>query len=221
MTDPEAALLDRLAALIAASPHNLVAAGERATVRSHHIAEALAVSEVLADRVTEGARWVDLGTGGGLPGLVLASRFPGSNWMLIDAVRKKARAVAEFAAVLDLGNVEVRAARAEDLARDPAYRGRAAGVVARAVAPLPALVELARGFVGDGGWLVAIKGPRADAELAAAAAALRRCGWAEPVVEVLASAPRATRLVTMRAVGPPPEGIPRRTGVPQRRPFTG
>src|SRR5688500_16815942 len=65
--------LRRLADLIATSPHNLVARGERGWVYERHIAECVA----LAEMVRPAGRWMDLGTGGGLPGLVLAWRHPG------------------------------------------------------------------------------------------------------------------------------------------------
>jgi 16S rRNA (guanine527-N7)-methyltransferase len=219
MADHDDVRLGRLASLIAASPHNLVAAGEREAVGERHIAESLAIGDALGSLLVPGQQWIDLGTGGGLPGLVLAMAHPNVAWLLVDAVRKKTEAVRVFAADLDLTNVEVVAARAETLARDPRYRGGAQGVVARAVAPLRSLAELARGLVGDGGWLVAVKGPAWKAELEAARTALERCAWVNPQAERVSSAPRPTWLVTMRAAGAPPPDVPRRVGVPQRRPL--
>jgi 16S rRNA (guanine527-N7)-methyltransferase len=217
--EPNTRALDRLAELIAEAPLNLVAQGERAGLRERHVAECLELARALRGIVRPGERWVDLGTGGGLPGLVLALAFPQTRWVLIDSVQKKARAVRGFTAELELANVEVQAARAEELAHVPEHRGRSTGVVARAVAPLRTLVELARGFVGDGGWLVAVKGSQAPAELEAAAAAMVRCRWQSAAIRTTGTTALGTRLVTMRAVGSPPEGIPRRSGVPQRRPL--
>jgi 16S rRNA (guanine527-N7)-methyltransferase len=219
VTGPESRRLDRLAHLIATSPHNLVARGERASVRERHIAESVAIARALESKWAPHQRWVDVGTGGGLPGLVLAMTDPTVDWLLVEAVHKKADAVRGFAAVLGLSTVEVVAERAEILAHTPGYRGGSQGVVARAVAPLRVLVELARGFVAEHGWLAAVKGSAWEAELGAARTAMDRCAWGDPQVERLPSAPRPTWLVTMRAVGDPPAGVPRRPGVPQRRPF--
>jgi 16S rRNA (guanine527-N7)-methyltransferase len=212
-----AAQLARLASLIASSPHNLVSRGERAAIASVHVPEALAVGAVLD--AAPGQRWLDLGTGGGLPGLVLAIACPRTDWVLLDSTAKKTRAVREFAGALGLENVETVTARAELAAHDPDHRGRYDGVVARAVAPLPTLVELARGFVRAGGTLAAIKGPAWQDEVAAAAAALRILRWTTPTATHVTSAARPTWLVTMQAQGAPPRGFPRRVGVPRHEPL--
>ena len=209
--------LATLARLIATSPHNLVSRSERASVLDVHIAEALAVAAELSP--ADGSRWLDLGTGGGLPGLVLALAFPNVSWALLDATEKKVVAVEQFARKLQLGNVECVAGRAEVLAHDRRYRGRFAGVVSRAVAPLPTLTELARGFLAPDGVLAAIKGPRWADELRAAGPAMRALRFAEAAGVVVDSAARPTWLVRMRAVGPPPAGFPRRTGIPKSQPL--
>lgn len=157
---------------------------------------------------------MDLGTGGGLPGLVLAQLHPCAEWVLLDSNHKKAREVERFAAELGVG-CEVRVGRAEELAWEGGWREGLDGVVARAVAPLRVLVELARGFLGEGGRLVAVKGAEAGAEVEAAQEALRRTVMD---LETVTGAGE-TRLVTLTARGPAPEGVPRRPGVPHRRPW--
>ena len=207
--------LRRLATLLAASPHNLVARGERAEVYERHIREC----DALATRIAPRGRWVDLGTGGGLPGLVLALRHPDTAWTLIDATAKKVAAVQEFAAVLGLENVSVVHGRAEALAHSPAHRGRYDGLVARALAPLPTLAELARGFVRAGGEIVAMKGPAASEEVSAARGAFRTLHLGVAAVEPLPSEVRETLLVRLLARGAPPTGYPRRDGVPKSDPL--
>lgn len=209
--------LTRLAQLIAESPHNLVSRGDRPRVATAHVPEAVAIADLLGAQ--DGARWMDLGTGGGLPGLALAVVRPDVRWTLLDATAKKARAVAEFAEQLGLENVAVACARAEDAGRDPAHRGRYDGVVARAVAPLQVLTELARGFVGHGGLLAAVKGPAWETELADAAHAMRVLGWELVDTPRVTSAVRPTWLVRMTATGEPPKGFPRTTGVPRSAPL--
>lgn len=209
--------LDRLAEMIATAPLNLVAHGERAHLRATHVQECLRVG-VLLDPVA-GSRWLDLGTGGGLPGLVLAIRYPGVSWVLLDSVRKKVDAVQRFAAELGLDNVAVLRARAEDAARDPAHREGYDGVVSRAVAALPVVMELGRGFLHDGGRLAVVRGPAGareavDARRAAHVLRLRDVHSRE-VDEVV----RPTVLVTMRADGTPPRSYPRTVGTPSAHPL--
>jgi 16S rRNA (guanine527-N7)-methyltransferase len=162
---------------------------------------------------------MDLGTGGGLPGLVLAWHHRTTAWTLVDATAKKVAAVQQFAVTLELDNVEVVHARAEGLAWAPEHRGCYDGIVARAVAPLPTLLELARGFLAPGGRLVAVKGPAWSEELTQARAALRLLAYDEPTAERLSGEERETWLVTMAAQGPPPAGFPRRDGTPQHDPL--
>lgn len=205
----------RLADLIASSPHNLVSAAERPRVYERHVLESADVARAIAPA----GRWMDLGTGGGLPGLVLAKQHPDVAWTLVDATAKKAAAVREFATVLGLTNVTVICARAEGLAWDPHHRGQYAGVVARAVAPLSTLAELARGFLTPGGQLVAIKGPAWRVELQAANRALGVLALEHIHSEPLTGAAREAWVVTMSAVGGPPAGYPRRDGVPKQDPL--
>ena len=211
------ARLDELAALIASSPHNLVARSERPVVKERHIDEATRLAAALPLR--SGDRWLDLGTGGGLPGLVLAVQRPDVCFTLLDSVAKKTRAVADFAARLGLDNVDVRHGRAEDVAWEDVHRGRHDGVVTRAVGPMPVVLELARGFVRDGGAVCVVKGPAVHAEVERSRAARHVLRLADVRVGELSGTERPTFLATMIARGAPPRGYPRRPGVPKSHPI--
>lgn len=213
------ARLARVAELIVGSPHNLVSRAERPRVATVHVPEAVALVPHLEAR--SGSRWLDLGTGGGLPGLVLAICLPEVSWVLLDSVAKKVAAVESFAAELALENVTAVAGRAEDLAHLPGWRGAFDGVVARAVAPLPVLLELSRGFLPDGGRLAAVKGPTWEDELGASEEAMRVLGWHHSGTLGIKEAVRPTWLVTMQAVGSIPRRFPRRPGVPKASPIGG
>lgn len=204
---------ERLGERIAKSPHGLVSAGDREQVVTRHVAEARGLARWLG---RPRGRWMDLGTGGGLPGLVLAVEHPDAEWVLVDAREKKAREVERFARELGV-SCRVRAGRGEQLAWEPDHRGRFAGVVARAVAPLRVLVELARGFLMPEGRLVAVKGRGAWEEVEAASRALEKLSMRVTGVEPLGFGEAV--VVDARAVGEPPEGVPRRAGVPERRPW--
>ena len=203
----------RLAELVAGSVHQLVSAGDRNHVEERHILEC----EELAERMGPlRGRWLDLGTGGGLPGLVLAHRHPAADWVLVDATAKKVEEVRRFAEVLGV-RCHVVQGRAEELAREVAWRGKFEGVVARAVAPLPTLVELARGFLPEGGVLVALKGAQWEREVNDSDAALARTRMRIDAVE--SSGTGGGSVIWVRAEGSVPERVPRRTGVPARRPL--
>lgn len=210
--------LGALAELIASAPVNLVSRRERDHVADTHVPECLEVGKLLPG-LRDGTRWMDLGTGGGLPGLVLALAYPAVEWVLVDSVRKKARMVQEFARALAAENVMVVCGRAETLGHEAEYRERFDGIVSRAVAPLVTLVELARGFACPGGWLGAIKGPGWDREIDGSRRACEALGWGDIHGERMPSAVRPTWLVTMRAVRPASGRFPRAPGVPQRRPL--
>ena len=166
-----------------------------------------------------GAHWVDLGTGGGLPGLVLAIERPDVHFTLLDSVRKKTASVEEFAQRVGLDNVTVMTGRAEVLAHETAHRGCYDGVVSRAVGPMAVVLELSRGFVSDGGYVVTVKGPSVEAELERGRRARHVLGLGHPQVEGVAGTIRPTFVATMTARGRPPRGYPRATGVPKRRPL--
>lgn len=196
-----AAWLDELARLLATAPANLVSRGDRSAVREVHVDESMSIGRSL--RVIAASRWMDLGTGGGLPGLVLAKAFPAARWVLVDARRKKTDLVRSFAATLELDNVDVVHGRAEDLARAPDMAGSFDGVVSRAVGSLIVTAVLARPFVTNG-EIVAIRGPLAWDEVAAAAGVWDQIDLEVRDVSHVAGTMRPTWVVHLTARGPVP-----------------
>ena len=185
-----------------------------------HLLDALAALPLLDAAAASTA--VDLGSGGGVPGIPLALARPEIRWVLVESVRKKAEVLASMAAELGLGNVTVVAERAELLGRADDHRERHDLVAARACAPLPVLAELALPLLAVGGTLVAWKGPLAagDQELERGAAALHELGGGEP--ELQAAGPVALgghTFVVVRKERPTPARYPRRPGEPSRRPL--
>lgn len=206
VTQQQQAQLERFVAAVESSPHNLVSKRARSELRDRHLPECAAFAEVLPRGP---ARVLDVGSGGGFPGMVVAILRPDLDVTLLDATRKKVDFLREVAAELQVG-VDARHGRAEEVARGEL--GSSFDLVtARAVAPLERLVGWTVPFLRPGGLLYAIKGGRWDDELQAATGALRDWGaetvatpeelgddpnGVEPLVVIIRRTPRSGATVT-------------------------
>ena len=119
-------------------------------------------------------RVIDIGSGAGLPGIVVAAMCPNLDVVLVESMERRTDWLSEVVAELALSNASVRRARAEELHGTL----RAEVVTARAVAPLDRLVQWAMPLLGVGGTLLALKGRGALAEVQAAASRVRSLGGA-------------------------------------------
>jgi 16S rRNA (guanine527-N7)-methyltransferase len=127
-----------------------------------------------------GLRVIDVGSGGGLPGMVWAICRPGLSVTLLDSVGKKCRAMEEIAAELGLGNVSVVWSRCEDYAAEGRARENYAFAAARAVANAGILAGYLSPLVSPGGRLVAFKGPKGEEELREAGSRWAALGLSRP-----------------------------------------
>ncbi|MFN8558291.1 MAG: 16S rRNA (guanine(527)-N(7))-methyltransferase RsmG [Dehalococcoidia bacterium] len=247
--------------LTASARLNLTAVQDPAAVEQRHVAESLALVRLLeqVNLLPAGGALIDVGSGGGLPGLPVAIVRPDLRVTLLDATGKKVAFLRETAAALGLGNVTPLHARAEDAGRDAAWRERFDVATARAVAPLATLVELLLPFVAVGGVAAAVKGARAAEEVATATGAIARCGgrlsrvasrgigepgvpqpppnggaapetpgaavaaadgrWDRDGLRVPTGGGEALTVVLIAKVAPTPPDLPRRAGVPAKRPL--
>ena len=197
---------------------NLTRVVEPDAVARLHLLDSLAALPII-DRFAP-RRACDLGSGGGVPGLVLAIARPEVHWTLVDSVGKKADAMRSFAAALDLANVEVIAQRAEIIGRDAGHREAFDLVTTRACAALPVLVEYALPLLRVGGSLVAWKGPITDDELRTGTVAALALGGREPAVRPTGiDALGDHRFVVVAKAEPTPDRYPRRSGVPAAHPL--
>ncbi|MGI6721272.1 MAG: 16S rRNA (guanine(527)-N(7))-methyltransferase RsmG [Anaerovoracaceae bacterium] len=108
---------------------------------------------------------LDLGTGGGFPGVPLAIIYPEKEFVLIDSSKKKIKIVEELCKHIGCANVKTLHARSEELAANKEYREQFDICVSRAVANLTTLAEYCLPFVSVGGTFIAYKGPDAETEL--------------------------------------------------------
>lgn len=179
-------------------------------------------------------RIADLGSGGGLPGLVVASLMPGARVYLIEGSMRRADWLAKVTAELELRNVEVVGARAELAGRSAELRGTMQVVTSRSFGPTAVVAECAAPLLLPGGVLVVSEPPESehlrwssrqdvaipserrthlDGRWPPPALGLLGLSGAEPVQE----GGRSFAVLTLRA--PCPERFPRRTGMPEKRPL--
>jgi 16S rRNA (guanine527-N7)-methyltransferase len=158
---------------------------------------------------------VDLGTGGGVPGLVLACAWPGSSWVLVEAHRRRASFLEEAAAQLGCaGRVQVLAERAEVVGRAPAHRGAAPLVVARSFGPPGVTAECAAPLLAVGGALVVSEPPGGDGARWPVSGLARLGAVPERSVHSAKGTFQVIRQTTRC-----PDRYPRRVGVPAKRPL--
>jgi 16S rRNA (guanine527-N7)-methyltransferase len=199
-------------------PRAPVSASSVRRARQVHIADSLSGLEI--QPLAAAGRIADLGSGAGLPGLVLAACLPAARFDLIESVGRKCEFLREATDGMGLANATVVCERSEEWA---AAEGREAydAVTARAVGSLATLAELAAPLLREGGVLVAWKGARSQAEESELAGAVPRLAM-EPV-EVRGMQPysgsRNRHIHLLRKNGPTPNGLPRRPGMAAKRPF--
>ena len=189
---------------------------DRAQAREVHVLDALGGLAVPA--VREARSIADLGSGAGVPGLVLAAALPEAEVALVESVRRKAEWIAATATACGLSNARAVWARAEEWREG---RGACDVVTARALAALPVLCEYAAPLLRPGGVLVCWKGAVEEAEAADGRAAARVLGLSEPEVLPVVPYPGSQRrtLWVFRLVGEVPARFPRRAGMATKRPL--
>jgi 16S rRNA (guanine527-N7)-methyltransferase len=154
---------------------NLTAIKDPAEAWTRHAFDALTLLPLLAD-LKPGARLVDVGSGGGVPAIPIAIARPDLKLTLVESTQKKAAFLTAVAKALGLGNVSVRAQRAELLGMAE-LRGVFDVATARAVGRIAMLAPLTAPLVKPGGRVLLVKGQRADEELEEATLVLaeQRC----------------------------------------------
>ncbi len=170
--------------------------------------------------IKEGSSLIDVGTGPGIPGLVLKIYRPDLKLVLLEAQGKKTDFIQKAVSRLDLTGVQVINDRAEIVARQEAYREKFDVVVARAVSALNVLSELCLPFTKIGGMFVAMKGDEPEREIQEAEQALEVLGGkVKDVIYYNLEENLKRSLITINKEEPCPDKYPRRPGIPEKRPI--
>lgn len=198
---------------------NLTAIDDAAGIQVRHFLDSLTCATVTGD--LSGQRLIDVGTGGGFPGLPLKILYPRLQLTLVESVSKKTRFLEALVTELALEDVTILDDRAENVARQKAHRAQYDWAVARAVAKLRVLVEYLLPFCRPGGRALAQKGESARAEAEDAAGAVAQLGGGAPTFHTVSLPGRDLThyLVVIEKVGPTPDSYPRRPGRPAKRPL--
>lgn len=153
---------------------NLTAILDDEGIAVKHFLDCLLVSK--AADFKKGDRVIDVGTGAGFPGLVIAAAYPDVEVMLLDSTGKKLKAVENMAQEMGVKNAKVIHMRAEEAGKKPEFREKYDFATARAVAELRVLLEYTLPFVKPGGTFLSLKGASAIDEIDGAKNSLKTLG---------------------------------------------
>ena len=200
---------------------NLTAITEYSEVQVKHFLDSLSCCLAFPEGLPANGKIVDIGAGAGFPGLPLKLVFTDFQLTLSDSVGKKTAFLRHLLQVLELPEVAVLTARAEQLGRAPETRERFDLVLARGVARLPALLEYALPLCRIGGKIVAWKHGGIQQELESAQRALQLLGgrWGRIIPVALTGLTDNRILVTVEKINATPAEYPRRPGLPRKQPL--
>ena len=184
-----------------------------------HFLDSLSIAGALPSETMAARNFIDIGAGAGFPGVPMKVVFPGLSGILVDATARKVEFLRNLVVGLELTDMEVRHSRAETLAHCESVREGFDLVFARAVAPMPVLVELTLPFCRIGGLVALHKTTSAAGEIAAAHRAIETMGGV--IRDIVSGGGDSKILVVIDKVHNTPANYPRRPGIPSKRPLIG
>lgn len=198
---------------------NLTAITELHDVIIKHFLDSLSLNRVCSLKKED--RVLDMGTGAGFPGIPLKIMYPETEFVLADSLNKRILFLEEVIRACSLNRITAVHSRAEDLARDKAYRDSFTVCVSRAVASLPVLSEYCLPFVKTGGCFISYKSGNIDMEIEQSGNALKTLrGKMERCEKFTLQDTDAERsLVVIRKTGATPAAYPRKAGLPSKQPL--
>ena len=201
---------------------NLTAVTGCEEVQTRHFLDSLTASTVIPSPLLQSSSILDLGSGAGFPGIPLRIVFPGIALTLLESRAKRTAFLEHLVELLDLGGTRILNGRAETLAHRTDLRENFDVVLARSVARLPVLAELALGFCRVGGRVALHKGAQVDGEVQEAHYAVETMGGTLKEVRKSVLGPDDSgALVVLDKVETTPDRYPRRPGIPAKRPLVG
>ncbi len=165
-----------------------------------------------------GDLFLDVGTGGGVPGVFLAIEF-NVNGVLIDSICKKIDYISNLCRDLKIANVEFICTRAEELKGIGEYREKFDCATSRAVSKIATVLELTAPYVKLGGKVLIYKGPGYNEELGQSVNAMKELGVKLKEVRNYTIKGKDRYLLVFEKIAPTPEKYPRRIGIPEKRPI--
>jgi 16S rRNA (guanine527-N7)-methyltransferase len=224
LSDAQLARFDQLGAALREGNRriNLTRITEPQAIELRHFLDSLTAAMPVLERLNAGEalKLIDVGSGGGFPGLPLKIAFPALEVTLVESVNKKADFLRQTIQELGLTDVEVVAERAETAAHLPELRDAYDWATARALGRLPVVIELCAPFLAPGGLLVAQRGGDLDAELLHAAPAFKSLRvWSRTPIYLEVPGLEGHGLIVGEKYAPTPEAYPRRPGIPRKRPL--
>lgn len=213
------ALLSFMDILLEANKHiNLTSITEPEDFILKHIVDSLIM--LSRDYVKEGIKVLDLGTGGGFPGIPLKILYPEIQITLVDSVGKKLKFIDDAARNLGI-KVELVHERAENLGKNKKYREKYDIVISRAVANMQTLSELCLPLVKVDGLMIASKGPKYNEELDAAKNAMKILGGQVKSIEdcTIPIAELERHVIIIEKTNATPAAYPRKPGMPNKNPL--
>ncbi len=186
-----------------------------------HLWDSLRGVASLLPSVNSPLRIIDIGTGGGFPGLPVAITFPQTSVTLLDSTRKKLAFLDQLIAKLGINNVETVMGRSEDIGRQKKYRQTYDIALIRAVGSASVCAEYALPFVKVGGLAILYRGNWTDEEIESLQLGVEQLGGAIESVEKFTT-PLSNSIrncLYLRLISPTPIKFPRGVGVPAQHPL--
>ncbi len=203
------------------TPYNITAIKNPTEIIVKHFIDSIFIAKFY-NNLKNNIKIIDVGTGGGFPGIPIKILFPKIQLTLVESVKKKTKFLKDLIDKLDISGIIIINERAEVVGHDPSFRETFDLVVSRAVASLPVLLEVTACFARVDGEVVAYKSGDVRVELRESVKALELLRlitkdiyfYKLPIIEHKRS------LLFLEKVGKTPDRYPRRPGIPQKRPLT-
>ena len=199
---------------------NLTAVREEDEFLEKQIVDSLACNDY--EEVQRSKLVVDMGTGGGFPGIPLAITNPDKKFILADSLNKRLKVINQVAEELGISNIELVHMRAEDMGHNAKYREKIDVCVSRAVASLDILSEWCLPLVKKGGYFIPYKGENAEDEIASADTAIKVLGGDIEKIENPSQDKNAIsghRLIFIKKYNNTPKRFPRKPGIAKKSPI--